>query len=110
MDNLLNNNLLKKRIMRRVYAIWFVRSVYAKMAVIGAILIASYLHISFINVFSNTVNASSGFLLSAKYLTSSFAAADIVSKFLLTGMIVAVFMTGRDLFKLKKENTLFARN
>ena len=114
MDNLLNNNLLKKRIMRRVYAIWFVRSVYAKMAVIGAILIASYLHISFVHVFSNTVNASSGassgFLLSAKYLTSSFAAADIVSKFLLAGMIMAVFMMGRDLFKLKKENTLFARN
>ena len=104
------DNLLKKRIMRRVYAIWFVKSVYAKMAVLGAILIASYLHISFVHVFSNTINASSGFLLSAKYLTSSFAAADIVSKFLLAGMIMAVFMMGRDLFKLKKENTLFARN
>ena len=96
--------------MRRVYAIWFVRSVYAKMAVIGAILIASYLHISFVHVFSNTLNASSGFLLSAKYLTSSFVAADIISKSLFAGMLVAVFITGRDLFKLKKENTLFARN
>ena len=96
--------------MRRVYAIWFVRSVYAKIAVIGAILIASYLHISFVHVFSNTLNASSSFLLSAKYLTSSFMAADIISKTLFAGMIVAVFITGRDLFKLKKENTLFARN
>ena len=104
------DNFLKKRIMRRVYAIWFVRSVYAKIAVIGAILIASYLHISFVHVFSNTLNASSGFLLSAKYLTSSFMAADIISKTLLAGMIVAVFITGRDLFKIKKENTLFARN
>ena len=104
------DNLLKKRIMRRVYAIWFIKSVYAKMAVFGSILFASYLHISFVHVFSNTINASSGFLLSAKYLTSSFAAADIVSKFLLAGMIMAVFMMGRDLFKLKKENTLFARN
>lgn len=102
--------LLKKRIMRRVYLIWFARSVYAKMAVLGAILIAASLHISFLHVFSNTVNASSGFLLSAKYLTSSFAAADIVSKFLFIGMIVAVFIMGKDLFKLKKENRLFARN
>ena len=104
------DNLLKKRIMRRVYAIWFIKSVYAKMAIFGAILIAAYLHISFVHVFSNTLNASSGFLLSAKYLTSSFMAADIISKTLLAGMIVAVFITGRDLFKLKKENTLFARN
>ena len=104
------DNLLKKRIMRKVYAIWFVRSVYAKIAVIGAILIVAYLHISFVHVFSNTLNASSGFLLSAKYLTSSFMAADIISKTLLAGMIVAVFITGRDLFKIKKENTLFARN
>jgi len=96
--------------MRRVYAIWFIKSVYAKMAIFGAILIAAYLHISFVHVFSNTLNASSGFLLSAKYLTSSFMAADIISKTLLAGMIVAVFITGRDLFKLKKENTLFARN
>ena len=104
------DNLLKKRIMRRVYAIWFVKSVYAKIAVLGAILIASYLHISFVHVFSNTLNASSGFLLSAKYLTSSFMAADIVSKSLFAGMFVAVFMMGRDFLKLKKENTLFARN
>jgi len=106
------DNLLKKRIMRKVYAIWFVRSVYAKFVFLGAVLIASYFHISFAHVFSNTMNASSGLLLSAKYLTSSFAAADIVSKFLLAGMLVAVFMMGRDLFKLKlkKENTLFARN
>ena len=96
--------------MRRVYAIWFVKSVYAKIAVLGAILIASYLHISFVHVFSNTLNASSGFLLSAKYLTSSFMAADIVSKSLFAGMFVAVFMMGRDFLKLKKENTLFARN
>ncbi len=106
------DNLLKKRIMRRVYAIWFVKSVYAKMAFFGAVLIASYLHISFVHVFSNTLNASSGFLLSAKYLTSSFAAADIISKSLFVGMLAAVFITGKDLFKLKfkKENTLFARN
>ena len=101
---------MKKRIMRRVYAIWFIKSVYAKVAIFGAILFASYLHISFVHVFSNTINASSGFLLSAKYLTSSFAAADIVSKSLFVVMLVAVFMMGRDLFKLKKENTLFARN
>ena len=103
------DNLLKKRIMRKVYAIWFVRSVYAKIAVIGAILIAAYLHISFVHVFSNTINASSGFLLSAKYLTSSFVAADIVSKSLFAGMLMAVFMMGRDLFKLKKENALCSR-
>ena len=101
---------MKKRIMRRVYLVWFARSIYAKMAVFGAILLAASLHISFVHVFSNTVNASSSFLLSAKYLTSSFAAADIVSKFLFAGMLMAVFMMVKDLFKLKKENPLFARN
>ena len=102
--------LLKKRIMRRVYLVWFARSVYAKLAVFGVILVAASLHISFVHVFSNTVNASSGFLLSAKYLTSSFLAADIVSKFLFAGMLAAVFMMGKDLFKLKKENHLLVRN
>ena len=101
---------MKKRIMRRVYLVWFARSVYAKLAVFGVILVAASLHISFVHVFSNTVNASSGFLLSAKYLTSSFVAADIVSKFLFAGMLMAVFMMVKDLFKLKKENPLFARN
>ena len=33
--------------MRRVYLVWFARSVYAKMAVFGAILFAASLHISF---------------------------------------------------------------
>lgn len=104
--------LLKKRIMRRVYLVWFARSIYAKMAVFGAILLAASLHISFVHVFFNTVNASSGFLLSAKYLTSSFAAADIISKSLFMIMLIAVFMMGRDFlkFKLKRENTLFVRN
>lgn len=90
--------------------VWFARSVYAKAAVLGAIMVAASLHISFIHVFSNTMNASSGFLLSAKYLTSSFAAADIVSKLLFAGMFAAVFMMGKDLFKVKRENRLLARN
>ena len=102
--------LLKKRIMRRVYLVWFARSIYAKMAVFGAILFAASLHISFFHVFYNTVNASSGFLLSAKYLTSSFAAADIVSKSLFVVMLMAVFIMGRDLLKFKRESALFARN
>lgn len=101
---------MKKRIMRRVYLVWFARSVYAKAAVFGAIMVAASLHISFVHVFSNTVNASSGFLLSAKYLTSSFAAADIVSKFLFIGILIAVFIMGKDLFKFKRENRLLARN
>lgn len=102
--------LLKKRIMRRVYLVWFARSIYAKMAVFGAILLAANLHISFVHVFFNTVNASSGFLLSAKYLTSSFMAADIISKSLFVGMLAAIFIIGKDLFKFKRENTLFVRN
>ena len=101
---------MKKRIMRRVYLVWFARSVYAKLAVFGVILVAASLHISFVHVFSNTVNASSGFLLSAKYLTSSFAAADIVSKSLFVVMLMAVFIMGKDLLKFKRESALFARN
>ena len=96
--------------MRRVYLVWFARSIYAKMAIFGAILFAASLHISFVHVFSNTVNASSGFLMSAKYLTSSFAAADIVSKSLFVVMLMAVFIMGRDLLKFKRESALFARN
>lgn len=96
--------------MRRVYLIWFARSIYAKIAILGAILFLANLHISFVHVFSNTMNASSGFLLSAKYLSSSFVAADIVSKFLFAGMLMAIFMMGRDLFKLKKETILFIKN
>ena len=64
----------------------------------------------FCSCFYNTVNASSGFLLSAKYLTSSFAAADMVSKSLFVVMLMAVFMMGKDLFKFKREDALFIRN
>ena len=96
--------------MRRVYLVWFARSIYAKLAVFGVILVAASLHISFVHVFSNTVNASSGFLLSAKYLTSSFAAADIISKSLFVIMLMTVFIMGKDLLKFKRESALFARN
>ena len=96
--------------MRRVYLVWFARSIYAKLAVFGVILVAVGLHISFVHVFSNTVNASSGFLLSAKYLTSSFAAADIISKSLFVIMLMTVFIMGKDLLKFKRESALFARN
>lgn len=104
--------MFKKRIMRKIYAIWFIRSIYAKLIFLGAVLTMAHLHISFVNVFSNTVNSSPGLLFSAKYLTSSFVAADIISKFLLVVIIMAVFMMGRDLFrlKLKRETALFARN
>ena len=53
--------LLKKRIMRRVYLVWFARSVYAKLAVFRRYTSCGQFAHIFRPCFSNTVNASSGF-------------------------------------------------
>lgn len=88
------NILLKKRIMRRIYLIWFARSVYAKIIVLGAVLITASFHISFVHVFSNTLNASTDFSQSLNYIFSSFAAADAISKVMSAGIIITAIFVG----------------
>ena len=86
--------LLKKRIMRKVYLIWFARSVYAKFALFGVVLVVSSFHIHFVDVFLNTINASTGFPQSLNYMFSSFAEADAASKAMSAGIIIAAIFAG----------------
>ena len=85
---------MKKRIMRKVYLIWFVRSAYSKFVVLGAILVAASFHINFANVFLNTMNASTGLAQSVSYIVSSFAAADMASKAMSAGIILTAVFAG----------------
>ena len=85
--------------MRRVYFYWFITSVYMKGAVLGALMAIAAYHISFIDVARNTANNSG--LMMFKYLMSSFVVAGVVSKLLLTALILGVLMMGWELVKRK---------
>ena len=93
------NIKLKNKIMRRVYAIWFLRSAYCKILGFVALAFLASFYISFFSVMRNAVSSSysPGTVLS--YMFSSFMAADVVSKTLVVFIVVAIFMLGRDIFK-----------
>ena len=97
MDDL--NIKLKNKIMRRVYAIWFLRSAYCKVVGLASLAFLTSFYISFFSVIKNAVSSSYSPDTVLSYMFSSFVAADIVSKTLVVFMVVAVFMLGRDIFK-----------
>lgn len=97
MDNI--NINLKKRIMRRVYFYWFVRSVYAKAILLGGVVAMSAYHISFVDVAKNTSHNSG--LAAFRYLMSSFVAADVASKLILTAITLGALMIGWEIVKKK---------
>ncbi|HBB56692.1 TPA: hypothetical protein DEW47_03525 [Patescibacteria group bacterium] len=71
----------KKRIMYRIYCIWFLRSAYSKMALFALFFIVSSLYISFPSVIKNAMLSGVSFGEIFGFLFSNFLIADLVAKF-----------------------------
>lgn len=93
---------LKNKIMRRIYAIWFLRSAYFKILGFAALAFLASFYISFFSVMRNAVSSSYSPGAVFNYMFSSFITADIVSKALVVFMIAAIFALGRDIIKRRR--------
>ncbi len=96
--------LLRKKIMRRVYAIWFFRKatspfVLETLAFAGGILgLASY--VSFRNVMMNVSPILDSPWSLAGFFSSAFSATELVSKILLVAMAVLIAFLMKDLLPI----------
>lgn len=70
---------LRKKVMRRVYLIWFARSSYAKILVTVALACVAVWHISFVDIFRNASQSSGSVLSFVNYWAVNFVKADIAS-------------------------------
>lgn len=92
---------LKKRVMRKVYLIWFVRSEYMLVAVLGGVFGVASAYISVADVYKNTLHSPSLFGAFG-YLFSSFLTADILSKFLSVAVTAMTLFVGLDFLRRRK--------
>jgi len=96
MENALNP--LKKRIMRRVYALWFWKSVAPLLAVelilIVGVTVGVLTHISLTNIMSNALHASSGLKAFILFFVNNFLVKSIQSRLLVAvyGALVGFFV------------------
>jgi len=103
MDHNHNVLVLKNRIMRKIYFIWFLRkltSVFAiKIAVPVVLLSLSIYRIHFFNVFKNAIDSSSSFYDIPSFFFNSFWAAEIFDQFIVLGLVAFVGAIVWDIFK-----------
>lgn len=85
-----NSNPLKKRIMRRVYAVWFWKSIAPLLAVelilIAGVTIGVLTHVSLRSIMANAFGASSGVKAFILFFVNNFFVKSIQSR-----LLVAVF-------------------
>jgi len=108
MDNI--NNVVKQKIMRRVYAIWVFRKLTGPLAIkASALVFLSFFVSRYVSLFDVAKNAfvssQSPYSLPA-YFVKSFIASDIISQALSLGLVFAILVFGGEVFK-KKETCLF---
>lgn len=101
---------LKKKIMRRVYAIWFFKKITSPFVVemisFVALLLWTTVYVSPANVLNNLPSISSPFPV-ANFFISAFSETELITKILFIGMFVSVIFLMKDLLFRKKE-ILFA--
>ena len=87
----MHDNNLNKKIMRRVYTIWFFRKATSALAVeiyvFVGVLSAAFYRISFFDVMRNAFNSSSFSSLS-RFFLNNFLLADLLSQILTAGIII----------------------
>lgn len=92
---------LKKRIMRRVYAVWFWRSVAPMLAVefvlLSGVAVGVLTHISIRHIAINALNASSGLQSFFQFFIDNFFVKSIQSRLLVAVYIVMLAFFGRDI-------------
>ena len=91
-------NPLKKRIMRRIYAIWFFKSVAPLLAVefilLSGVAIGVLTHISLRNIIINAFNASSGVRDFIQFFIDNFFVKSVQSRLLVAvyGALIGFFI------------------
>lgn len=91
-------NPLKKRIMRRVYALWFWKSIAPLLAVelilIAGVTVGVLAHISLRSIIANAINASSGIKDFLVFFVDNFFVKSIQSRLLVAvyGALVGFFI------------------
>lgn len=84
----------RRKIMRRVYTTWFLRTYYARALVIAVLFSLVAVKISFFDVLRNATQSSDSFFLFLRFSVANFAAADAYSRLLLTALLSAVVALG----------------
>lgn len=92
---------LKRRIMRRVYAVWFLRSVAPLLAVevimLTGVAVGVLAHISVTHIFANAATASGSAWALAKFFSANFFVKSIQSRLLAAAYLALVLFFLRDL-------------
>lgn len=91
---------LKKKIMRRVYAIWFYKKITSPFALelisFAALLLWMTVYVSPANVLNNAPSVSSPFP-AANFFISAFSETELITKILFIGMFVSAIFLMKDL-------------
>ena len=94
-------NDLKKKIMRRVYATWFWRSVAPLLAVEAILLLGVAVgvltQISIRHILLNAIRASADFRAFVMFFVNNFFVKSIQSRLLVVAYLAVAFFFGRDL-------------
>ena len=93
-ENCFLSDKSQKKIMRKVYIVWFAKSFYFKASVLVVLVGASSLHVSFINIARNAANASQSFPGFFVFITKNFVAADVLSEALAVCSAAALMTLG----------------
>lgn len=92
---------LKKRVMRRVYAVWFLRSVAPMLAVefvlLSGVAVGVLAHISIRHIAINALAASSGLQSFFQFFIDNFFVKSIQSRLLAAVYIAMLAFFGRDI-------------
>jgi hypothetical protein len=92
---------LKKRIMRRVYATWFLRSIAPLLAVevllLGGVAVGVLTHISLRSILMNALSASGDIRAFVMFFVNNFFIKSIQSRLLVVAYLVVAFFFARDL-------------
>lgn len=105
----MDNVILKKRIMRRIYVIWFLRKLTSPFCIelflIIVLIFFGSNYISFVSVLENaynSLNLSSPMSL-PRFVLDNFKATDTASKAFSAGIsAVAAFMIGQEILKRRR--------
>ncbi len=100
-DSNLNN--LKRRIMRKIYVLWFFKEVTNPVTLKVAAPIAAFsvvfYHFCCLNIIKNAISSASSFYDIPKYFFNSFLTTEITDQLIVLGLIVFVGAVIWDLFK-----------
>src|SRR3989338_753885 len=98
---------LTKRIMRRIYFIWFARQVFnavtVKFALVGLLLWQFVERVSITNVIANW-QPQLGFSSSYAFAESALLKTEFAVQMLMLGMVVVAILLVRDIFEKRRLN------